>query len=84
MGTINVMPPANSFGCINLQAVDYCLWALQRFYARGEEEYLRMLWPSVSMIHEMDSKTGKKRGETYAKKKHPFRVLGATGSIGPD
>jgi hypothetical protein len=60
---------------INLQAVDYCLWALQRFYVLKEEKFLKMIWPSVSMIQEMDSKTGKKHGETYIKKKHPFEVL---------
>jgi hypothetical protein len=74
MGKINIFPPAISKRCVNLQAVDYCLWALQRFYVRKEEKYLQMLWPSVSMIHEMDSSTDhKKRGVIYAKEKHPFK-----------
>lgn len=47
-----------------LQAVDYFLWALQRFYearrhsATGEEiredRYLKMLWPQIGEIHDLD------------------------------
>jgi hypothetical protein len=39
---------------------------------KGEQKYLKKILPAVSMIHEMDSKTGKKRGITYDKKKAPF------------
>jgi hypothetical protein len=56
----------------NLQAVDYCLWALQRFYSRKETKYLELIWPLVSMIYEIDPKMGEKRGATFAKKKRPF------------
>lgn len=47
-----------------LQAVDYFLWAVQRFYearvhpATGEEireeRFLKMLWPQVGEIHDLD------------------------------
>ena len=82
VGTINIFPPASPAQCVNLQAIDYCLWALQRYYVRGEDEFLKKIWPAVSVIHEMDSKTGKKRGITYTRSKHPFGVLKSAGNIG--
>jgi hypothetical protein len=49
---------------IGLQAVDYFLWAVQRFYEgrvhpqTGEEiredRFLRMLWPQIAEIHDLD------------------------------
>jgi len=71
-GQMTILNATTPDKTVNLQAVDYCLWALQRFYVRKEENFLRVIWPSVSMIYEMDSKTGKKHGETYTRKKHPF------------
>ena len=70
-GGMAIFKSSTPFKNINLQAVDYCVWALQRFYVRQEDKYLKMIYPSVSMIHEMDSKTGKKHGETYTKEKAP-------------
>jgi hypothetical protein len=67
---------------VNLQAVDYCLWALQRFYVRNEETYLKLIYPCVSMIQEMDSKSGAKFGEIYTKKKHPLWGAKSTEDIG--
>jgi len=40
-----------------LQAVDYLLWALQRFYERGEDRFLQLMWPKVSLIHAVDETT---------------------------
>jgi hypothetical protein len=74
-GVMSILNSSTPFKNANLQAVDYCLWALQRFYVRKEEKYLQLIWPFVSVIREMDSKTGKKQGEHYSKKKHPFGVL---------
>ncbi len=37
-----------------LQAVDYFLWTLQRLYERGEERYLRYLWPAFRLVHDID------------------------------
>jgi hypothetical protein len=72
MAIFNSSTPSKN---VNLQAVDYCLWAIQRFYTLKEDKYLKMIWPLVSMVQEMDSKTGKKNGDIYTKKKHPFEVL---------
>lgn len=37
-----------------LQIVDYCLWALQRAYERGECRFLHAIWDKVSLIHDVD------------------------------
>ncbi len=47
---INVSDP-NSTVC--LQAVDYFLWALQRFYERQEPRFLDMMWPQVGEVHDL-------------------------------
>jgi hypothetical protein len=44
--------PAKSAG---LQACDYLLWALQRFYERAEERYLTALWPKFSRVVDLDA-----------------------------
>ena len=63
-------------GCGGLQAVDYLLWALQRFYefeqtAKAESEcrYVELVWPLVSEIHDLDRLEGKKRGVSYVEKR---------------
>jgi Protein of unknown function (DUF3800) len=55
-----------------LQAADYFLWALQRFYERGEDRFLRLIWPKVSLVHAVDETDSKPYGEYYTKKKPPF------------
>lgn len=56
-------PPKNA----GLQAVDYYLWALQRFYERGEERYLGLICPQVGEIHDLDFIENGKRGVFYNK-----------------
>jgi hypothetical protein len=36
-----------------LQVVDYCLWALQRYYERGEERHIEYIWGKVDRIEEI-------------------------------
>ena len=55
--------------CVGLQAVDYYLWALQRFYERREERFLDLIWPQVGEIHDLDRVEGGKRGVFYTKRK---------------
>jgi len=57
------IPPRNT----GLQAVDYYLWALQRFYERDEERYIQLIWPQVGEIHDMDFIEDGKRGVFYNK-----------------
>lgn len=48
-----------------LQAVDYFLWALQRLYERQEDRYLELVWPKVSLVHDVDDTRQKKYGAYY-------------------
>ena len=58
-----------------LQAVDYFLWALQRFYERGEERYVQLIWPQTVMVEDLDAepidppkRAEPKTGVTYNEK----------------
>ncbi len=52
-----------------LQAADYFLWALQRFYERSEERFLNLLWPQVGLIHDVDDTRATAYGEYYSQSK---------------
>jgi len=52
-----------------LQAADYLLWALQRLYERREERFLQLLWPLVSLVHDLDNTRQARYGVYYTKKK---------------
>lgn len=58
--------PTKSAG---LQAVDYFLWALQRFYERREDRFIEMMWGQVGEIHELDRLENGRRGVFYTKNK---------------
>jgi hypothetical protein len=45
--------PAKSSDVTCLQVVDYCLWALQRFFERGEDRFLNLLASKVGLIHDV-------------------------------
>ena len=71
---INQSPPINVYpensmdnGC--LQAVDYFLWALQRFYERREDRHLNFLWPACSLIYDIDDTRTAEYGRFYTQKK---------------
>ena len=66
--TIEVMP-AQPFQQAGLQAVDYLLWALQRYYARQESRFLEMVWSKVSLIHAVDETSAAPYGVYYSKTK---------------
>jgi hypothetical protein len=50
-----------------LQAADYFLWALQRFYERDEERYLGLIWPKTVVVHDMDDTRKATYGVFYTK-----------------
>jgi hypothetical protein len=56
-------------GCGGLQAVDYFLWSLQRFYERQEDRYLDLLWPSFHLVHDLDDTRKNAYGRYYTQKK---------------
>jgi len=61
-----------------LQAVDYFLWALQRFYERGEDRYLRYLWPAFRLIHDIDDTREAPYG-VYYNQKRPLTLAALEG-----
>jgi Protein of unknown function (DUF3800) len=52
-----------------LQAVDYCLWALQRHYERDESRYVELIWDNVVEIEDLDRIEGARKGIVYNKKR---------------
>lgn len=74
---------------ICLQAVDYFLWAVQRFYevrlhpVTGEEiredRYLKLLWPQIGEIHDLDF--GPAQG-TYFTAQKPLTIEERFGESG--
>lgn len=68
------MPPldisaAYSWEYIGLQAVDYCLWALQRCYERGEDRFITNIWPKVGNVWDCDQHGLEDKGVHYTKEK---------------
>lgn len=61
VGIIASTPPERA----GLQAVDYCLWALQRHYERGESRYIELIWDKVVEIEDMDQIHGGRKGVVY-------------------
>lgn len=56
-------------GCAGLQAADYFLWTLQRFYERREDRYLELLWPAFSLVYDLDDLRQNAYGRYYTQKK---------------
>jgi len=61
--------PKNSHESGGLQAVDYFLWSLQRFYERKEDRYLDLLWKSFRLVHDLDDIRQTPYGVYYTQKK---------------
>jgi len=62
------------------QAVDYYLWALQKFYEKKEDRYLEYIWSSVRVIHDLDDKRKSKSGSFYTQKK-PLTIAALDNSL---
>jgi len=79
VATLNVMAetPPQSGG---LQAVDYYLWALQRFYERREDRFLEFLWPQFNLVHDLDDKRGHPYGSYYTQKK-PLKLAALENTL---
>ncbi len=50
-----------------LQAVDYFLWALQRFYERKEDRFLELIWPQVGEVHDLDIMIDRRQGAFFTR-----------------
>jgi hypothetical protein len=80
--TVHSSYPAKSAG---LQACDYLLWALQRFYERQEERYLQPLWPKFARVLDLDAPAPKVKGKPLQRgmefnEKHPLTLLSRAGA----
>jgi hypothetical protein len=82
--------PAKSAG---LQACDYLLWALQRFYERNEERYLHALWPKFVRVLDLDAPAPKTKGKpgmgassggVEFNEKHPLTLESRAGAWNKD
>jgi hypothetical protein len=54
-----------------VQVADYCLWALQRCYEKHEPRFLHAIWPKVSLIHDVDDRSGADYGAYLSRKGQP-------------
>jgi len=63
-----IVRPCSSYDQAGLQAADYFLWALQRFYERSEDRFLNFLWQAFRLVHDDDNRRTK-YGEYYTQKK---------------
>ncbi|HEY3332808.1 MAG TPA: DUF3800 domain-containing protein [Capsulimonadaceae bacterium] len=52
-----------------LQAADYFLWTLQRFYERGEDRYMKALWPRYRMVIDTTDNDRSLAGRHYTQKR---------------
>ncbi|MBN2548789.1 MAG: hypothetical protein JXB15_06515 [Anaerolineales bacterium] len=52
-----------------MQAVDYFLWALQRFYERREDRYVELLWTAFRLVYDLDDTRKTPYGVYYTQKK---------------
>lgn len=71
---VAVSTPANT-PC--LQAADYMLWALQRYYRLGESRFIETMWDKVGLIHAVDEVDLAPYGNYYGKKKPLPAIAGA-------
>lgn len=67
-----------------LQACDYLLWALQRFYERNEERYLHAMWPKFVRVLDLDAPAPKTKGKPMQggvefNEKHPLTLESRAG-----
>ena len=60
-----------SWNMAGLQAVDYFLWALQRFYDRGESRHLEFVWAKCAVINDRHIRGRNGSGTFYTQKKPP-------------
>jgi hypothetical protein len=80
VNSIVSIEPKQSVDCVPLQAVDYFLWALQRFYEKREDRYLEYIWPSVRVIHDLDDNRKAKSGCYYTQKK-PLKLAALDNTL---
>jgi hypothetical protein len=58
--------PAYPSEYTGLQVIDYYLWALQRFFERGEDRFFNLVARDYRLIMDLDDKRNKPYGEWYS------------------
>jgi hypothetical protein len=66
---VRAMPARQHAG---LQVADYCLWALQRLFSKGEDRFLSLIWPKVGLIVDADDTSEKPYGTYHTRKRAPL------------
>jgi hypothetical protein len=66
---VRAMPSHQHAG---LQVADYCLWALQRLFTKGEDRFLSLIWPKVGLIVDADDISEKPYGTYHTRKRPPL------------
>jgi len=66
---VRAMPSHQNAG---LQVADYCLWALQRLFTKGEDRFLSLIWPKVGLIVDADDTSEKPYGTYHTRKRPPL------------
>lgn len=70
---VRAMPAHQHAG---LQVADYCLWALQRVFSKGEDRFLSLIWPKVGLIVDADDTSEKPYGTYHSRKRQPLSAEG--------
>lgn len=70
---VRAMPAHQQVG---LQVADYCLWALQRLFTKGEDRFLALIWPKVGLIVDADDTAEKPYGTYHTSKRPPMSAAG--------
>jgi hypothetical protein len=66
---VRAMPSHQHAG---LQVADYCLWALHRVFAKGEDRFLSLIWPKVGLIVDADDISENPYGTYHTRKRPPL------------
>lgn len=69
--TVEVLP-SHPHEHAGLQTVDYFLWAVQRLFERGEERFVELIWPKLSLLIDIDDKSQNAYGRYYTRKDAPL------------
>ena len=60
---------------VGLQVADYCLWALQRLFTKGEDRFLSLIWPKVGLVVDADDSSEKPYGTYHTRKRPPLDAV---------
>jgi hypothetical protein len=66
------MPASDSTG---LQVADYCLWAVQRLFAKNEDRFLDLIWPKVALLVDADDTSEASYGTYHTRKRPPLNLV---------